>query len=59
MGKYCLWTRDDDLVFICNEAETFNNAIEKNYPLGNFSYIYDLPEWTVIVFENYKITIDK
>jgi len=59
MEKYCLWDHDDNLVFTCDKTVTFNITIEINYPLGNFVHIYDLPEWTTIVFENYKITVNK
>lgn len=59
MEKYSLWNIKDEMVFSCNDSATFNTTIGANYYLGDFESVYDVPEWTTVVFEIYKIVICK
>lgn len=59
MDKYMLFDNKEEVVFSCNDATIFSTCIGINYPLGYFVIVYDLPEWTTIVFENYKIVVNK
>ena len=58
MKKYELWN-DEDIVYDTDNVQDFNVNIMVNYPLGGFISVYDLPDWTTIVFMNYKIIINK